>query len=67
MVLSRPDSSYAYRAKEMLVDMPSRYQTRYQVTEEELDLSRFAKSRPGTNLLSSKMSPKTEGLSFQAF
>jgi hypothetical protein len=43
-----PDSWYAYRAKQMLIDMPPRYQERYKVTEEELDLSRFTKPRPGT-------------------
>ena len=42
-----PDSWYAYRAKQMLADMPPRYQKRYKVTEEELDFSRFAKPRPG--------------------
>ncbi len=42
-----PDSWYAYRAKQMLADMPPRYQERYKVTEEELDLSRFTKPRPG--------------------
>jgi len=43
-----PDSWYAYRAKQMLADMPPRYQERYDVTEEELDLSKFAEPRPGT-------------------
>jgi len=43
-----PDSWYAYRAKQMLVDMPRRFHSRYKVTQEELDLSRFAKPRPGT-------------------
>ena len=43
-----PDSWYAYRAKQMLADMPERYQMRYKVTKEEMDLSRFAKPRPGT-------------------
>jgi hypothetical protein len=43
-----PDSWYAYRAKQMLADMPPRYQERYKVTQEELDLSRFTKTRPGT-------------------
>lgn len=43
-----PDSWYAYRAKQMLADMPQRFHKRYKVTEEELDLSRFAKPRPGT-------------------
>jgi hypothetical protein len=43
-----PDSWYAYRAKEMLADMPERFRGRYNITEQELDLSRFAKQRPGT-------------------
>jgi len=43
-----PDSWYAYRAKQLLVDMPPRFQERYKVTKEELDLIRFAKPRPGT-------------------
>jgi hypothetical protein len=45
-----PDSWYAYRAKQMLADMPVRFRKRYNITEEELDLSRFAESRPGTKL-----------------
>jgi hypothetical protein len=43
-----PDSWYAYRAKQLLADLPERYQQRYRVTEEEKDLSRFAEQRPGT-------------------
>lgn len=43
-----PDSGYAYRAKQLLADMPERYQKRYNITKEELDVSRFAESRPGT-------------------
>jgi hypothetical protein len=43
-----PDSTYAYRAKKMIVDMPERFRDRYKVTKEELDLSTFAKLRPGT-------------------
>jgi len=43
-----PDSWYAYRAKQMLADMPQRDQQRYNVTKEELDMSRFAEPRPGT-------------------
>lgn len=43
-----PDSWYAFRAKQMLADMPERYQKRYRITAEELDMSRFAKQRPGT-------------------
>jgi len=43
-----PESWYAYRAKQMLADMPQRDQQRYNVTKEELDMSRFAEPRPGT-------------------
>lgn len=43
-----PDSWYAYRAKQLLADMPPRFQKRYRVTKEEMDLSRFATPRPGT-------------------
>ncbi len=43
-----PDSWYAYRAKQMLRDMPERFRPRYHITDEELDLSRFEQPRPGT-------------------
>jgi type IV secretory pathway VirB10-like protein len=43
-----PDSWYAYNAKRMLADIPQRDQQRYSVTKDELDMSRFAKPRPGT-------------------
>ena len=43
-----PESWYAYRAKQMLADMPQRDQQRYNVTKEELDMTRFAEPRPGT-------------------
>jgi len=43
-----PESWYAYRAKQMLADMPERYQKRYNVTEQEKDISMFAEQRPGT-------------------
>lgn len=43
-----PDSWYAYRAKQMLADMPPRFRPRYHITEEELDLSRFTEPRPET-------------------
>jgi hypothetical protein len=46
-----PDSWYAYRAKQMLADMPPRFRPRYHITEEELDLSRFAEPRAGTKPL----------------
>ena len=43
-----PDSWYAYRAKQMIADMPERFRQRYKVTQNELDLSTFAEPRPGT-------------------
>jgi hypothetical protein len=43
-----PDSWYAYRAKQMLIDMPTRFRERYKITKEELDISEFTKHRPGT-------------------
>lgn len=43
-----PDSWYAFRAKQLLADMPERYQKRYSITTEEMDVSLFAESRPGT-------------------
>ena len=43
-----PDSWYAYRAKQMLAEMPPRFRQRYNVTEKEMDLSIFAEPRPGT-------------------
>lgn len=43
-----PDSWYAYRAKQMLTDMPQRYRPRYNITEEELDVSMYSQQRPGT-------------------
>ena len=43
-----PDSWYAYRAKQMLADMPERFRRRYRVTQQELDVSKFAEPRPGT-------------------
>jgi hypothetical protein len=48
-ILSKwPDSTYAYRAKVMLIEMPQRHRQRYNVTADELDLSRFAEPRAGT-------------------
>jgi hypothetical protein len=32
----------------MLTEMPQRFRKRYRVTEEEMDLSRFAEPGPGT-------------------
>ncbi len=51
-----PDSWYAYRAKQMLADMPPRYQQRYNITQEELDVSRFSEPRPGTKPFNMKES-----------
>jgi len=43
-----PDSWYAFRAKQMLEEMPERYWRNYKVTEDELDISKFLKQRRGT-------------------
>lgn len=43
-----PESWYAYRAKQMLADMPERFQQRYNVTQEEMDISMYAEPRTGT-------------------
>lgn len=43
-----PDSYYTYQAKRLLADMPERFWPRYKITEEERDLSKFYKQRPGT-------------------
>ncbi len=43
-----PDSWYAYNAKRMLIDMPERFRQRYNITQQELDISEFTKQRPGT-------------------
>ena len=43
-----PESQYAYQARRLLADLPPRYQTRYSVTKEEIDISMFYKQRPGT-------------------
>jgi len=43
-----PESQYAYQAKRLLADLPPRYQTRYNVTKEEIDISMFYQQRPGT-------------------
>ncbi len=49
-----PDSWYAYRAQQMLIDMPERFHERYKITEQEKDLSRFTKARPGTKPFTDK-------------
>ncbi|MHC4260702.1 MAG: hypothetical protein ACYSTF_09895 [Planctomycetota bacterium] len=33
-----PDSKYAFKAKRMLADIPERFRSRYDITEEEIDL-----------------------------
>jgi len=43
-----PESWYAYRAKQMLADMPQRFWSRYKVTQEEIDVSMYKQPRPGT-------------------
>jgi hypothetical protein len=49
MTISRwPESWYAYRAKQMLADMPQRFWPRYKVTKEEVDVSMYTQPRPGT-------------------
>lgn len=49
MTISRwPESWYAYRAKQMLADMPQRFWPRYKVTQEEVDISMYLQPRPGT-------------------
>jgi len=53
-----PQSSYAYRAKLLLADLPERYQMRYQVTEKEKDVSMFAEQRPGTKPFTIKENPR---------
>jgi len=53
-----PQSQFAYKAKQLLADLPERYQKRYQVTEEEKDLSMFAEQRPGTKPFTIKEDPR---------
>jgi hypothetical protein len=53
-----PQSQFAYKAKLMLADLPERYQKRYQVTEEEKNLSMFAEQRPGTKSFTIKEDPR---------
>jgi hypothetical protein len=43
-----PESYYAYQCKRLFAEMPERYQTRYKITEEELDTSSFDKPKAGT-------------------
>jgi hypothetical protein len=43
-----PDSWYAFRAKQLLEEISERYGATYNITEQELDISKFLKPRPGT-------------------
>ncbi|MFA5239870.1 MAG: hypothetical protein WC476_09230 [Phycisphaerae bacterium] len=43
-----PDSFYAYQAKQLIIEMPERFRERYKITKDELDVSKFAIQRPGT-------------------
>jgi hypothetical protein len=52
-----PESWYAYRAKQMLTDMPERFQQRYNVTQEEMDLSMYSEPRTGTQPYTIKETP----------
>lgn len=48
-IISRwPESWYAYRAKQMLADLPPHYWSRYKITKEEVDTSMYTHPRPGT-------------------
>lgn len=48
-IISRwPESWYAYRAKQMLADLPPRYWSRYKITKEEVDTSMYTKPRKDT-------------------
>ena len=53
-----PDSQFAYKAKQLLADLPIRYQKRYKVTEEEKDVSMFTEQRPGTKPFTIKEDPR---------
>ncbi|MGB2808625.1 MAG: hypothetical protein WBC22_12850 [Sedimentisphaerales bacterium] len=58
MTISRwPESWYAYRAKQMLADMPQRFWSRYKVTEEEVDTSMYTKQRKDTKPFTFKELP----------
>jgi len=49
-----PDSWYAYRAKQMIIDMPERFRPRYNVTDDELDLTPFTRPGPETQPFTEK-------------
>jgi len=43
-----PESWYAYRAKQILADLPEHVKRRNNVTEQEIDTSMYKEQRPGT-------------------
>jgi hypothetical protein len=43
-----PGSRYDYMARRALAQMPERYQGRYRITKEDIDLEYFKKQRPDT-------------------
>jgi hypothetical protein len=43
-----PGSIYDYKARRSLGQIPERYRSRYNITDEELDLTHFTKPRPNT-------------------
>ncbi len=43
-----PGSIYDYKARRALGEMPERFRARYDITEDDLDLTRFTKPRPNT-------------------
>jgi hypothetical protein len=43
-----PDSSYAFRAKQMLEEIYERHGAQYKITPQEMDISQFMKPRRGT-------------------
>jgi hypothetical protein len=46
-----PDSWYAFRAKQMLEEISERYAQNYNITPQEMDISRYLKPREGTQPL----------------
>jgi hypothetical protein len=46
-----PDSIYAFRAKQALEEISERYAANYNITPQELDISRFLKTKPGTQAI----------------
>jgi len=48
-IISRwPDSSYAFQCKRMYAALPERYQQRYNITANDMDISMFFQPRAGT-------------------